>query len=429
VRILIVGGGGREHALCWSLARSLMVDRLYAAPGNAGIEQVATAVPVAAADVGGIVEFAERESIDLTVVGPEAPLVAGLADEMQSRGLRVFGPTRNAARIEGSKAWARWLCEKHRIPAPFYADFDEAALALDYLESVSPPYVVKADGLAAGKGVTVAEDVATARKAVTECLVDRVFGDAGNRVVIEEYLEGVEVSAMALCDGRHVAPLALAQDHKRAFDGDRGPNTGGMGAYSPVPFVDHDTEGAIVEGILQSAALAMEEEGIRYRGVLYAGLMLTKEGPKVLEFNCRFGDPETQVILPRLESNLGELLLACVEANLSDYRLRWSPSACVGVVLASGGYPGPYRTGLPISGLEGAAGVEGVLVFHSGTVARDGRVVTAGGRVLTVTALGPDVQEARRRAYEACSLIDFEGKSFRRDIGSRGSDAGEPGAG
>jgi phosphoribosylamine--glycine ligase len=417
MKVLVVGGGGREHALCWALSRSFMVERLYAAPGNAGIARLASLVPIAAGDVAGIVDFAERESIDLTVVGPEAPLVAGLADQLELRGLRVFGPVRAAARIEGSKAWARRVCEKHGIPCPRSSEFDEMGPALDFLAEMEAPYVIKADGLAAGKGVTVAEDRGTAERALKESLVDQIFGDAGRRVLVEEYLEGFEVSAMALVDGRTVKPLAFAQDYKRALDGDRGPNTGGMGSFSAVPSIDPATETEIVRMVLERTAAALEDEGVRYRGVLYAGLMVTSEGPKVLEFNCRFGDPETQVVIPRLRSNLGELLLACVEGNLADYELHWTPEACVGVVLASAGYPGSVKTGVPISGLDEASRLGGVQLFHAGTAAQDGRVLTAGGRVLTVTALGQDHQEARQRAYEACSRVRFDGMQYRRDIG------------
>jgi phosphoribosylamine---glycine ligase len=416
VRVLVVGGGGREHALCWALSQNPMVDRLYAAPGNAGTETLASGVPIPAEEVDRMAAFAESESIDLVVVGPEVPLVAGLADELVARGLPVFGPTTEGARIEGSKAWAKSLCERHGIPAARSREFEELSPALEYVEQLDPPYVVKADGLAAGKGVTVAEDRPTAERALKEALVDRIFGDAGSTVLVEEYLEGVEVSALALCDGRSIAPLALAQDYKRVFDRDEGPNTGGMGAYSPLPFIDADVERAISDDVLLATAKALKEEGVRYRGVLYAGLMLTADGPKVLEYNCRFGDPETQVILPRLASNLGELLLACVEGNLADYQLSWATDACVGVVLASGGYPGSYETGRPIRGLDEASRLSGVQVFHSGTKMRDGRVVTAGGRVLTVSALGPTLEEARARAYEGCSLISFDGMHQREDI-------------
>jgi phosphoribosylamine--glycine ligase len=298
-------------------------------------------------------------------------------------------------------------------------EFREAGPAVDHLRSHDGPYVVKADGLAAGKGVTVTKSRAEATRAIEDCLVHRVFGDAGTTVVIEEYLEGIEVSALALTDGRDVLPLALAQDYKRAEDGDRGPNTGGMGAYSPPPYVHESDPKTIAEGILRATVAAMAREGIRYRGVLYAGLMVTADGPKVLEFNCRFGDPETQVILPRLTTNLGELLLACVEGNLADYELGWRDEACVCVVLAAGGYPGQFQTGVPITGLADAAAQEDVHVFHSGTASRGGTVVTSGGRVLTVSALGTGLDEARRRAYEACSVISFEGMRFRTDIARR----------
>jgi phosphoribosylamine--glycine ligase len=393
-----------------------MIDRLYAAPGNAGIAALATPVPVPATDVEGLAALAEKESFDLTVVGPEAPLVAGLADELADRGLPVFGPSRAAARLEGSKAWAREVCERHGIPAARSRQFQELEPALAYLEGLDPPFVVKADGLAAGKGVTVAGDRRTAERALRDCLEERVFGDAGLTVLVEEFLEGPEVSALALTDGTAVAPLALAQDFKPVFDGNEGPNTGGMGAYSPVPFVDGETKARITEDILWATVRALDAEGVRYRGVIYAGLMLTAEGPKVLEFNCRFGDPETQVILPRLTSSLGELLLACVEGNLGDYRLTWTEEACVGVVVASGGYPGEHVTGLPVGGLDAAGAVPGVTVFHSGTATSEGRVVSAGGRVLTVSALGPGLDQARARAYEACAQITLEGMHYRSDI-------------
>jgi phosphoribosylamine--glycine ligase len=420
VRVLVVGGGGREHALCWALARSSRVDRLFAAPGNAGTADLAEPVPTPATEVDALAGFAHERAIDLTVVGPEAPLVAGLADAFDARGLAVFGPDRAAARLEGSKAWARKLCDDHGIPAPRSREFTELAPALAFLDEVGgPPFVVKADGLAAGKGVTVAEDRTAAEAALRACLVDRQFGDAGDTVLVEEYLEGREVSAMALCDGETVVPLALAQDHKRAWDGDRGPNTGGMGAYSPLAWIGDAKEAQIVNDILQRTARALAAEGVRYRGVIYAGLMLTADGPKVLEYNCRFGDPETQVVLPRMRSDLADALLACVEGDLGQHPVDWSPEASVGVVLASRGYPGPYPTGVPIEGLDKAAATAGLPVFHSGTAVRDGRVVTAGGRVLTVSALGPTVQDARDRVYEACSLIEFDGMHFRRDIAER----------
>jgi phosphoribosylamine---glycine ligase len=416
MRILVVGQGAREHVLAWKLSQNPSVERLLAAPGNAGVEELATCLPIAPNDIPGIVELVEREAVDFAVVGPEAPLVAGLVDELESRGYWAFGPTRDGARVEGSKVWARRLCEKHGIPGPRARSFQDPKEAAAYLEVLDPPYVVKVDGLAGGKGVTVAETREEARRALKEALVDGVFGGAGATVLVEEHVEGREISALALTDGRAVIPLMLAQDFKRALDGDRGPNTGGMGAYSPVPWVDVETQSRIVEEVLRATVRALEEEGVRYRGVLYAGLMLTGEGPKVLEFNCRFGDPEAQAVLPRLLSDLGESMLACMEGNLGVYRLRWTAQACVTVVLASKGYPAPYPTELEVRGLEDVSEMEDVLIFHGGTARRDGRVVTAGGRVLSVTALGKDLAEARSRAYEACSRISFEGMHYRTDI-------------
>ncbi|HEV3474637.1 MAG TPA: phosphoribosylamine--glycine ligase, partial [Actinomycetota bacterium] len=402
MRVLVVGGGGREHALAWKLARSPSVEQVVAAPGNAGIEDVARCVPVDATDVAGIASLAERERVDLTVVGPEAPLVAGLVDELRARGLRAFGPTAAGAMIEGSKVWAKEVCQRHGIPtgrAEITDDITRAVMSLDVFE---PPYVIKADGLAGGKGVTVAATRDEAVQALEAALVEGVFGLAGERVLIEEHLEGREVSALALTDGRTVIPLEPAQDFKRAHDGDAGPNTGGMGAYSPVPFVDA-TWDRIVSEVLEPAVRALSAEGIEYRGVLYAGLMLTEEGPKVLEFNCRFGDPEAEAVIPRLDEDLGDLLAACADGALGDRSPRWTEEACVTVVVASGGYPGLYGTDLPIQGLDEAGESDRVVVFHSGTARRNGRVVTAGGRVLAVSALGEDLAAARSRAYAAVS--------------------------
>jgi len=424
MRVLVVGGGGREHALVWRLAQNPTIDRLFAAPGNAGIARDAECVPLAADDVAGICDLVERERIDLTVVGPEVPLVAGLADALLERGHLVFGPTREAARIEGSKAWAKELCLRHGVPTGRAVVATTMAQATEALEGFGPPYVIKADGLAAGKGVTIAEDRAAAFRALEACLVERVFGPAGSRVLIEEHLTGREVSAFALTDGRHVLPLAMAQDFKRVGDGDTGPNTGGMGAYSPVPFVDEATERRIWEEVVERTIRAMGSEGTPYRGVLYAGIMLADDGPRVLEFNCRFGDPETQVLIPRLRSDLAELCLACAEGNLAPYRALLAPEACVTVVLTSGGYPDDHRTGFPIDGLAEAEAVPGALVFHAGTAERQGRVVTSGGRVLSVSGLGGDLAEARDRAYEACARISFEGMHYRRDVGARAAEEG-----
>jgi phosphoribosylamine--glycine ligase len=416
VRILVVGGGGREHAIAWRLAQNPTVDRLYAAPGNAGLAREAHCVPVKPDDALGLHELIEREAIDLTVIGPEAPLAAGVVDELETYGHRVFGPSRQAARIESSKAWTKDLCERYGIPAARSRSFTGVADAEAFLDEVGPPYVVKVDGLAAGKGVTVTERREEAAAAIRACLVDRAFGEAGRRVLIEEFLEGQEVSAFAVTDGKEILPLVLARDFKRVDDGDLGPNTGGMGAYSPVPAVDEHIEARIFDEIVSWAVRAMEAEGVRYRGVLYAGCMLTAEGPKLLEFNCRFGDPETQVLMPRLVSDLGEFLLACIEGNLSNYKINWRPEACVTVVAASAGYPDSYRTGVQIEGLREAEDVEGVTVFHSGTAERDGKVVTAGGRVLSVSALGDSVGDARSRAYRALERISFEGMHYRSDI-------------
>jgi phosphoribosylamine--glycine ligase len=425
MRVLVVGGGAREHAIVSHLSRNPTVDRLFAAPGNAGIARDAACVGVPADDLDGIADLAERESIDLTVVGPEVPLVAGLADVLESRGLRVFGPSRAAARIEGSKAWAKEVMERHGIPTGRARRFSELRPALEELDRLGDrPVVIKADGLAAGKGVTVAAGRREAEEALRAALEDRAFGDAGAMVLLEEHLEGREVSAFALTDGRDVLPLALAQDFKRIGDGDTGPNTGGMGAYSPVPFVDEVTEERIWEDVMRPAVRALEAEGARYRGLLYGGLMITAEGPKVVEFNCRFGDPETEAILPRLRSDLGEMLLACVEGNLGAYKAIWSPDACVTVVLASDGYPGDYRTGYPIEGLAAAELLDGVAVFHAGTAQRGGRVVTSGGRVLAVSALGDTLADARALAYEACALVSFEGVRYRRDVAARAAEEG-----
>jgi phosphoribosylamine--glycine ligase len=422
MRVLVVGGGAREHALVWRLSQNPTIDRMFAVPGNPGIERDAHCFPVAIDDVPAIVDLVEREHVDLTVVGPEAPLVAGLADELLARGRLVFGPTRDAARIEGSKAWAKSLCERHGIPAARSRAATSMTDALEVLEEFEPPYVVKADGLAAGKGVVIAEDRERATVALRSALEERVFGAAGSTVLIEEFLSGPEVSAFAFSDGRDVLPLAFAQDFKRIGDGDTGPNTGGMGAYSPVPFVDDATADRILHDVLERTVRAMEAEGAPYRGVLYAGLVLTEAGPKVLEFNARFGDPEAQVVIPRLGSDLAELCLACAEGNLALYKANLSPQACVTVVLASGGYPDEYETGFDVSGLREAVRVQGALVFHAGTAERRGRVVTSGGRVLSVGALGDDIAEARARAYEAVSRITFEGMRFRTDIAARAAE-------
>jgi phosphoribosylamine--glycine ligase len=416
MRVLVVGGGGREHALTWKLAQNPTVDKIFAVPGNAGIGEVAQCEPLALDDVDALADFAETHGVDLTIVGPEAPLVAGLADELGDRGFAVFGPSKAAARIEGSKAWAKQIMSNAGVPTARSETVTTLEEGLAALARFGTPVVVKADGLAAGKGVTVAENREAAEEALRICLVDLAFGGAGATVVIEEFLEGEELSVFCVTDGRAVVPLAEAQDFKRALDGDEGQNTGGMGSYSPVPHMLAGILARAVDEIFVPTVRELERRGARYRGLLYAGLMVTSGGPKVLEFNCRFGDPETQAVVPRLRSDLAELLLAACEGNLRVYRPQWAADACVCVVLASGGYPGEYRTGLEISGLVAAAGVTGVHAFHAGTARRAGKVVTAGGRVLGISALGRDVRQARERAYEAAEKVSFEGKHMRRDI-------------
>jgi phosphoribosylamine---glycine ligase len=416
MKVLVVGSGGREHALAWRLARDPSVTELLAAPGNPGIAGVARCEAVSADDLDGLVALAEREDVDLVVVGPEVPLVAGLADRLSEHGRAVFGPSAAAARLEGSKAWAKGLCERNGIPAGGSRSARSMDQGIDALDEFGPPYVVKADGLAAGKGVVITEDRAEAVHAIERALVEDAFGDAGSTVVVEEHLEGREVSAFALADGTRALPLAFAQDFKRIGDDDTGPNTGGMGAYTPVPFVDEVTARAIGTQVLERAVAGMAAEGVPYRGVLYAGLMLTADGPRVLEFNCRFGDPETQVILPLLGSEPAGLLRACAGGTLDGSEAELRPGACVTVVVASGGYPAAGATGFEISGLQAAGEVEGATVFHSGTAERQGRVVTAGGRVLSVSATGSSIAEARDRAYEAVGRVSFEGMQHRTDI-------------
>jgi phosphoribosylamine--glycine ligase len=416
MRVLVVGAGGREHALVWRLARDPSVERVLAAPGNAGVARDASCHDVAANDTDGLLALIERERVDLTVVGPEGPLVAGLADELSARGQPVFGPSAEGARLEGSKAWAKDLCERYGIPAAESLSASTMSDALEALDAFGPPYVVKADGLAAGKGVVITRDRDEAVRALERALLEEEFGDAGSTVVIEEHLAGREVSAFALADGATATTLGFAQDFKRIGDHDTGPNTGGMGAYSPVPFVDDAMAERIRADILDRTVRALAEEGIPYRGVLYAGLMLTDRGPTVLEFNCRFGDPETQVLMPRLWSEPAELFLACARGELGSAPVDLASGACVTVVLASGGYPGPYDTGFEIRGLDAAERVEGATVFHSGTAERQGRVVTAGGRVLSVSATGASIAQARDRAYEAGARVSFEGMRHRTDI-------------
>jgi len=419
MKILVIGGGGREHALAWKLARDSRRPELYCAPGNAGTAALGTNLPIKAEDLDGLLQWAKTHRPELTVVGPEAPLCAGLADLFRAEGLRVFGPSRAAAQLEGSKQFSKDVMEAAGVPTARAAVFTEAGAAKEYVRQQGAPIVVKADGLAAGKGVTVAATVAEAEAAIDEALVRRAFGDAGRRVLIEECLVGEEASILALLDGQRVVLLASAQDHKRLGDGDTGPNTGGMGAYSPAPAVTADLLPFIRTRVFEPMLRELRRRGITYQGLLYAGLMLTADGPKVLEFNCRFGDPETQAILPRWEGDLLPALEACIDGTLDERLVRWRPEPCVCVVIAAGGYPGPYPQGDAISGLEAAAKVPEALVFQAGTALQDGRAVTAGGRVLGVTALGADLGAAVQHAYAAVSQIRFDKMQFRRDIAWR----------
>jgi phosphoribosylamine--glycine ligase len=421
MKILVVGGGGREHALAWKLSAEPGVSEVLCAPGNAGIADVARVLDVAAGDPDRLLALAEREGVDLTVVGPELPLDRGIVDLFASRGRRILGPSRAAAQLECSKVFAKAFMARHGIPTARYrvcAD-PASAHALVAAGELGFPVVVKADGLAAGKGVVVAPDRASADEAIAAAMEQRQFGDAGARVVIEECLNGPEVSFFALCDGRRAVPLSSAQDHKRVFDGDRGPNTGGMGAFAPSPLMDDAMHARVMREIVTPVVEGLRSDGHEYRGFLYAGLMLTCDGPKVIEFNVRFGDPEAQVVIPMVADALAPRLAAAADGALDAAPVRFLPDAHVGVVLASQGYPGQGATGLPISGLESAAQVPGVLVFHAGTARRDGAVVTAGGRVLTVVGRGATYDEAIARAYEGVARISFDGVHYRRDIGRK----------
>ncbi|MFC3284679.1 phosphoribosylamine--glycine ligase [Litchfieldella rifensis] len=422
MKVLIIGGGGREHALAWKVAQSARVAGVYVAPGNAGTasEPGLTNVAIAASDLDGLEAFAREEGIDLTIVGPEAPLVAGVVDRFQAAGLAIFGPSRAAAQLEGSKSFTKDFLARHAIPTAEYATFTAIESALAYLAEKGAPIVIKADGLAAGKGVIVAMTQAEAEAAVRDMLEANAFGDAGARVVIEEFLEGEEASFIVMVDGQTVLPMATSQDHKRALDGDTGPNTGGMGAYSPAPVVTPEVHQRIMDEVILPTVRGMAAEGHPYTGFLYAGLMIDADGtPKVIEYNCRFGDPETQPILQRLTSDLATLCLAGAEGRLSGESCDWDPRPAVGVVMAAGGYPGDYRKGDAIEGLAAAESLD-CKVFHAGTAHDDqGRVVTSGGRVLCVSALGDSVSHARDKAYRGVATIHWPGVQYRRDIAHR----------
>ncbi len=424
MKVLVVGGGGREHALVWKIAQSPSVKKIYAAPGNAGIAGFAECEPIKVEDIAGLLSFAKSRSIDLTIVGPETPLSLGIVDEFSKAGLRVFGPSRKAAEIEANKAFTKDLMKKYHIPSAEYETFTDRAAAEEYVRRKGAPIVVKAAGLAAGKGVVVAEIVDEAVKALDMIMTEKAFGPAGDVVVIEECLKGEEASFMAFTDGKTVVPMASAQDHKRVFDADKGPNTGGMGAYSPAPIVTKKIERQVMDKVMIPTVRAMEKEGRLFKGILYAGLMIHEGEARVLEFNARFGDPETQPVMARLETDLIEIIEAILDGTLAKVDMRWKPESAVCVVMASGGYPGSYEKGREIKGLENAARHPGVIVFHAGTALKDGKVVTDGGRVLGVTGLGPIVAAAIDNAYAGVRDIYFEGAHYRRDIGARALEEG-----
>jgi phosphoribosylamine--glycine ligase len=421
MNVLVIGSGGREHALCWAIAASPLVDRLYCAPGNAGIAEEAECVSLAAGDTKGIIEFCRRAAIDFVVVGPEAPLVGGLVDALEGAGIAAFGPSMAAAALEGSKSFMKSLCVREGIPTAAYRSFSDAAAAKEYIAAQGAPIVVKANGLAAGKGVVVAADLAAACAAVDAALGEGRFGAAGSSIVVEEFLAGEEASFFALVDGENALPLAAAQDHKRVGDGDTGPNTGGMGAYSPAPIVTPEIEGAVMERIILPTVRAMRQDGRPFKGVLYAGLMLTEAGPKLLEYNVRFGDPEAQALIMRLKSDLLPALIASRDGILTRIDLRWYDEAALCVVMAAKGYPDDPLRGSEIRGLDRASSDPDVKIFHAGTRRERARLIADGGRVLGVTARGADLAQARERAYRAVDLIDWPQGFCRRDIGRRGA--------
>lgn len=419
MKLLVIGSGGREHTLAWKLAQSPKCEKLYAVPGNPGMEDIAECISgISIEDNDAVVKLAKEKAIDLVVVGPEVPLTNGIVDALGEAGIKAFGPSKLAAEIEGSKAFSKGLMKKYGIPTAKYEVFTDAEAAREYVKKEGAPIVVKADGLAAGKGVIVAMTLEEALRAIDDIMEDKAFGQAGSRVVIEEFMDGEEASLLAFTDGETIVPMISSQDHKRVHDGDKGPNTGGMGTYAPAPVMTPDMVQAATERILKPAISAMKAEGRPYKGCLYAGLMITKDGPKVVEFNARFGDPETQVVLPLLESDLVEIMLACAEGCLGSLEIQWSKGAAVCVVMASGGYPGSYAKGKEITGLDEAKKV-GNLVFHAGTARKGGKIVTNGGRVLGVVAKADSIQDAVKHAYEGVGRIAFEDAFYRKDIAYR----------
>jgi len=418
MKILVIGGGGREHAIVWKLSQSKVVDKIYCIPGNAGISEVAECLEIESKDISALLDFVKYEWIDLTVVGPEDPLAKGIVDVFQKEGRRIIGPTQAGAQIESSKVFAKDFMKRHKIPTAEYKIFTSYTHAEEYIRLKGTPIVIKADGLAAGKGVFVCQNYDEAVDALRIIMKEKVFGSAGDKVVIEECLKGQEVSYLVFTDGKSIVPMVTSKDHKRLLDNDEGPNTGGMGTFSPNPAVTPELEQEILETVIKPTIKGLKSEGIIYKGILYAGLMIVNGKPYVLEFNCRFGDPETQVILPRIETDIIDIFMAISEQRLSKVNVKWSDKASLCVILASEGYPGKYRKGLSIKGLEMVKGLKDVIVFHAGTkFNEEGAIVTSGGRVLGVTALGNDLQEARQKAYSAVGLINFEGMQYRKDIG------------
>lgn len=419
MKVLVIGSGGREHTLVWKIAQSSRVSKIYCAPGNAGISQKAECVPIKAENISEFIRFAQENEIDLTVIGPEAPLAKGIVDEFEKRNLWVFGPSKDASQLEGSKVFAKGIMLEAGVPTGKCEVFEDSDKAAEYIKSQPVPIVVKADGLAAGKGVIVAKTKEEALEAIELIMVKRAFGKAGDRIIIEECLIGEEASILAFCDGENFIPMVSSQDHKAIYDGDKGPNTGGMGAYSPAPVINEHMMETISLRVFQPIINKMKQKGIPYKGVLYAGIMMTEHGPKVLEFNVRFGDPETQVILPRLKTDLIDIMESCIDGKLNEANIEWRNEAAVCVVIASGGYPGPYKKGEIITGIKQAEELQDVIVFHAGTSLEGKNILTSGGRVLGVTALGANIEQAIDKAYKAVGEIHFNKMYFRKDIADK----------
>ncbi|MFC1623753.1 phosphoribosylamine--glycine ligase [Candidatus Omnitrophota bacterium] len=419
MKVLVVGSGGREHTLVWKISQSKKVDKIFCAPGNGGIKELAELADIKADDIDALLDFAKEKKIDLTIAGPEVPLVGGIVDRFREAGLKIFGPPKELALLEGSKIFAKETMGKFKVSTADFKVFDDAGKAREYLKKTGAPIVVKADGLAAGKGVIVAKTIEEAEVAIDSILVKKIFGSSGERIILEDCLEGEEASILVFSDGKNIVPLVSSQDHKRIFDSDKGPNTGGMGAYSPAPVVSGKIFDDIIESVFRPIINGLAAEGKIYKGVLYAGIMITKNGPMVLEFNVRFGDPETQAVLPRLTSDLVDVVLACIDGGLDKIKLEWDERACICVVIASHGYPGKYEKHKEIRGLEDLKGTKGIEVFHAGTVCENGKIFTSGGRVLGVTGFGQDIKSAKENAYKAIGKIKFEGIYCRSDIGDR----------